>query len=62
MASDDYTPLPTAGILFSLQVALAALHQNRIDDALLVLEELARELIDDCVAEVAEEVSFSTFQ
>ena len=54
--------LPTVGILFSVQIVLACLHQGRVDDALLVLEELARELIDDCVAEVAEEVHFSTFQ
>ena len=55
-------PLPTVGILFSVQVVLACLRQNRIDDAELVLRELAHELLADCVAETSEEAQYSTFQ
>jgi hypothetical protein len=55
-------PLPAIGVLFSVQVVLACLRQNRIDDATLVLTELARELIDDCVAETVAEAHYSSFQ
>ena len=58
--SDD--PLPTIGMLFSVQVALACLRQQRIDDALLVLDELAQELFNDVVAESAAEAQYVSFQ
>lgn len=55
-------PLPTVGILFSVQVVLACLRRGDVADAELVLRELAHELLADAVAETVGEAQYSTFQ